>query len=150
MASIIKAEIQEAMKVAMKAQDKARLSTIRLMMAAFKQKEVDERIELTDTDVLVILDKMIKQRRDSIQQYQAGNRQDLADQEQFEVSVIQSFMPQPLSDTEILQLIEQAIAQTGAKTMAEMSKVMAVLKPQLQGRAEMGAVSQKIKQKLAL
>ena len=150
MASVIKEQIQEAMKVAMKAQDKARLSTIRLMMAAFKQKEVDERVELTDTDVLAILDKMIKQRRDSIQQYQNGNRQDLADQEIFEISVIQTFMPQPLTDTEVLQLIDQAIAQTGAKTMQEMSKVMAVLKPQLQGRADMGAVSQKIKQRLGV
>lgn len=149
MSSTLKIQIQDAMKMAMKQHEKERLGTIRLILAALKQKEVDERIELTDTDILAILDKMLKQRRESIHQYQAAQRQDLVDQEQFEIGIIQSFMPAPLSESEIAALLDAAFAQTEAKTISDMNKVMAIIKPQVQGRADMGKVGQLIKQRLA-
>ncbi len=144
-ASPLKQDITNAMKTAMKAGDKARLATIRLMLAAIKQLEVDERRDLSDADLLVVLDKMVKQRRDSIAQYSAAGRDDLAAQEQAEMDVIQDFLPQPLSDDDIAALIKTALADTGAESMRDMGKVMAVLKPQLQGRADMGKVSGQIK-----
>jgi uncharacterized protein YqeY len=145
----LKARITEDMKDAMRAKASARLSTIRMLLAAIKQREVDERIELTDADVLAIIDKMIKQRRDSIVQFRAGRREDLALAEEAEVALLQAYMPAPLSATEIDTLITEAIAATGASGMAGMGKVMAMLKPKLAGRADMGAVSSRIKAHLA-
>ncbi len=133
------------MKSAMRKKAKQRLGTIRLIQAEIKRMEVDERIELDDTRVLAILDKMRKQRRDSIEQFLKGDRKDLADIEEAEVVVIEEFLPQALSQDEIDQLIKEAIASTGAESMRDMGKVMGVLKPQLQGKADMGAVSQQIK-----
>ena len=144
----LKARITDDMKTAMRAKDAARLGTIRLLLAAMKQKEVDERVELADADVVVIIDKMIKQRRDSIAQFEKGARQDLADQEKFELGILQSYMPQALSDAEIDAEIAAALQATGAKVMADMGKVMAVLKPKLAGRADMAKVSTQIKAKL--
>jgi len=137
------------MKTAMRAQDKARLGVIRLMLAAIKQIEIDKRIELDDTEILAVLDKMLKQRRESIIQYEKGNRQDLADQEKFEIDLIQTYMPSQLTESEIKQLISEAIAESGAKTQQEMGKVMAILKPKMQGRADMSLVSSQIKQQLS-
>ena len=145
----LKSQVIEDMKTAMRAKDSARLSTIRLLLAAIKQREVDERIELVDTDVLAIIDKMIKQRRDSITQFEAGKREDLAAIERAEVAVLQAYMPAQLPDTEIDALIDEAMAATGATGMGGMGKVMAALKPKLAGRADMGAVSARIKAKLA-
>jgi uncharacterized protein YqeY len=144
----LKAQLTESMKNAMRAQEKARLQTIRLIQANIKQVEVDEgrREEgLTDHEILVVLDKMLKQRRDSITQFVAGGRQDLADKEQSEILIIQEFLPQPLTDAEVTQLIEEAAQLVGAKTMADMGKLMNELKPKLQGRADMTAVSATIK-----
>ena len=146
--SAIKAQITEQMKDAMRAKDKARLGTIRLMLAELKRIEVDERIELDDARVLAVLDKMVKQRKDSIAQYLAAERPELADKEQQETEVIKTFLPQPLSDVEIDAIIEAAIAATDASGMQAMGQVMAIIKPQLQGRADMGAVSGKVKAKL--
>jgi len=137
------------MKTAMKAGDKRRLGAVRLILAAIKQREVDERKELTDPEVLAVLEKMLKQRRDSISQYEQAGRTDLAEQEAFEVAVIQGYMPAALGDAAIAALIEEAIAATGAKAMADMGKVMAIVKPKIQGRADMGAVSARVKQRLA-
>jgi uncharacterized protein YqeY len=137
------------MKTAMKAGEKRRLGAVRLILAAVKQKEVDERKELTDPEVLAVLEKMLKQRRDSISQYEQAGRTDLAEQEAFEVGVIQGYLPAALGDAEIAALIEEAIAATGAKAMADMGKVMAIVKPKIQGRADMGAVSARVKQRLA-
>ena len=137
------------MKTALKAGDKRRLGAVRLILAAVKQKEVDERKELTDPEVLAVLEKMLKQRRDSISQYEQAGRTDLAEQEAYEVGVIQGYMPAALGDAEIAALIEEAIAATGAKAMADMGKVMAIVKPKIQGRADMGAVSARVKQRLA-
>jgi uncharacterized protein YqeY len=137
------------MKTAMREKDKARLGVIRLMQAAIKQIEVDERKELSDADTLAVLDKMLKQRRESIKQYEAANRQDLLEQEQYEVGVIQEFMPAQLDEAEIDSIIEAAIAETGAASMKEMGKVMGIIRPKLQGRADMGAVSGKIKARLS-
>ncbi len=145
----LKATITEDMKAALRAREAARLSTIRLLLAAIKQHEVDERIELTDADVLAIVDKMIKQRKDSIAQFEAGHRADLVAAERAEVEVLQAYLPQPLSDGEIEALITEAIAATGASGMAGIGKVMAALKPQLAGRADLGAASAKVKAKLA-
>jgi len=142
------ARIQEDMKSAMRASDKRRLGVIRLILAAIKQREVDERIVLDDTQVTVVLDKMLKQRRESISQYEQAGRTDLVEQEQFEMGVIQAYLPQPLSPAEIDALIGQAITETGASGIKDMGKVMALLKPQLQGRADMSAVSAQIKAKL--
>ncbi len=145
MSSALKTSIQDAMKTAMKAGDKDRLAVIRLILSACKQVEVDERIELDDARVIVILDKMVKQRRESIAQYESANRNDLADREKFEVEVIQTYLPQALSDEEIEVIINEAISQTGAASIKEMGKVMGVVKPQIVGRADMGEVSGKIK-----
>ena len=133
---------------AMKARNKPRLGAIRLVLAAIKQREVDEKITLSDDDVLVVLTKMVKQRRDSVAQYEAAGRQDLADIEHAEISVLAEFMPQPLSEDEISALMDEAIAATGAVNMQDMGKVMGVLKPQIQGRADMGIVSKLVKIKL--
>jgi hypothetical protein len=132
----------------MKAGDKSRLAVIRLMLSAIKQVEVDERKELSDPDVLAILDKMTKQRRESAAQYEQAGREDLLDQENYEISVLQEFLPAALSDEEIATLIEETIAATGAASIKDMGKVMGQLKPRLQGRADMGAVSAKIKARL--
>jgi len=145
----LKQQISEDMKAAMRAKDAARLGAIRLLLAAMKQKEVDERIELTDADVLAIIDKMLKQRRDSISQYEAAGRQELADAEKFEISVLQTYMPQPMSETEVAAAIEQAISATGAVGVQDMGKVMGVLKPQLAGRADLGKVSGLVKTRLS-
>ena len=145
---VLKARISDDMKAAMRAKDAPRLGAIRLLLAAMKQKEVDERVELTDTDVISIIEKMIKQRRDSIAQYEAGNRRDLADAERFEITVLQAYMPQALSDAEIAAAIAEAVQSSGAKAMSDMGKVMAVLKPKLAGRADMGKVSALVKARL--
>lgn len=147
--SDLKQRISDDMKAAMRAKDKARLGVIRLIQAAIKQREVDERIELDDNAVLAILEKMIKQRRDSISQFEKGGRQDLADQESFEITILQEYMPAALSDDEINSIIDEVISQTGASTPKDMGKVMGAIKPRLQGRADMGAVSQQIKDRLA-
>ena len=146
--SPLKQEITSAMKTAMKSGEKQRLATIRLMMAAAKQIEIDERRDLSDADLLAILDKMVKQRRDSVSQFKAAGRDDLVAQEESEMEVIQDFLPQPLSEAEIETLITAAIADADAKTMQDMGKVMGLLKPQLQGRADMGKVSGQIKAQL--
>lgn len=145
----IKDSIQADMKTAMKAGDKERLGTIRLMMAAIKQVEVDERIEIDDARVLAVLDKMVKQRRESIAQYESAGRQELADKELTEIQVIQTYLPEPLTDAEVEALIEEAIAATGATSIKDMGKLMGMLKGQLQGRADIGAVSARIKARLA-
>lgn len=147
--SALKQQLTDDMKTAMRAKDKPRLGVIRLVLAAIKQREVDERIELDDTQVLAVLDKMVKQRRDSFTQFTDAGRQDLADQEKFELGVLQDYLPAALSEAELDALITAAIESTGATSMKEMGKVMGVIRPQVQGRADMGAVSQKIKQKLA-
>ncbi|MGV8934318.1 MAG: GatB/YqeY domain-containing protein [Gallionellaceae bacterium] len=144
----LKQQISEDMKTAMRAKDVARLSAIRLLLAAIKQREVDERIELTDADILSILDKMMKQRRDSLGQYEAAGRQDLADVERFEMTVLQGYMPQQMSAAEIDTAIEQAIKETGAGSAQDMGKVMALLKPKLAGRADIGKVSAQVKTRL--
>jgi hypothetical protein len=136
------------MKAALRAKDTARLSAVRLLLAAIKQREVDERIELTDADVVAVIDKMLKQRRDSIRQYQSAGRQDLVDAEQFEVEVLTSYMPLALSEAEIEAAVTEAIAATGARSPQDMSKVMQVLKPKLAGRADMARVSALTKAKL--
>lgn len=145
----LKATINEDMKSAMRAKDSARLATLRLLLSAMKQKEVDERVELTDTDVVAILDKMLKQRRESISQYEAGNRQDLADVERAEIAVLQAYMPQALSEAEVEAEIAAALAETGAKAMPDMGKVMALLKPKLAGRTDLAQVSAKVRARLA-
>ena len=139
------AHLKDEMKIAMKSGEKKRLGVIRLMLAAVKQIEVDERIELDDSRVLVILDKMVKQRRESIRQYTDGNRVDLADVEAAEIVIIQTFLPQPLTETEIDAMVAQAVADSGATSIKEMGKVMALLKEPMQGRADMSVVSVKIK-----
>lgn len=146
--SKIKGQIQEDMKAAMRSQEKERLTTIRLILAALKQKEVDERIVLTDEHVMAILDKMVKQRRESITQYEAGNRPELAQKEADEIKLIQAYLPAQLSDGEINALIESAIKETGAASARDMGKVMGVLKPKVQGRADVAAVSAKVKDRL--
>ena len=147
----LKERITDDMKTAMRAKEAARLSTIRMLLAAMKQREVDERIELADADVVAIIDKMIKQRRESIVQFDAGNRPDLAAAERAEITLLQTYMPQPLSETEIDALIASAvagIAQGGTVGMAAMGKVMAAIRPQLAGRADMSLVSAKVKSRL--
>ncbi|HET9329215.1 MAG TPA: GatB/YqeY domain-containing protein [Steroidobacteraceae bacterium] len=140
--------ITEEMKTAMRAGAKERLATIRLALAAIKQREVDERITLDDTQVLAVLEKMIKQRREAITQFESGGRADLVAKETAEIAVLQSYLPAQMSDAEVDALIAEAIAATGATTMKDMGKVMAAVKPKAQGRADMGAVSARIKQKL--
>ncbi|GAA4098956.1 GatB/YqeY domain-containing protein [Zhongshania borealis] len=144
----LKQTLSDAMKTAMRAKDKARLSAVRLILADIKRIEVDERIDVDDARVLAVLDKMLKQRRDSISQYDSAGRVDLADQERFEMDVIQSFLPTPLSEAELDALISAAISSTGADSIKNMGQVVAILKPQVQGRADMGMVSQKIKSQL--
>ena len=144
----LRERITEDMKAAMRAKDVARLSAIRLLQAAIKQREVDERIELDDAQVVAVIEKMLKQRRDSISQYEAAKRNDLADVEKFEVSVLQAYMPQALSDAEVEQMVVAAIAASGAAGVKDMGKVMAAVKPQVAGRADMGKVSSLIKAKL--
>lgn len=148
MSSAIQASIKVAMKEAMRSRDKVRLGTIRMMQSEFKRVEVDERIELDDERVLVILDKMQKQRRDSLAQYEAAGREDLSEVERAELEVIKNFLPTQLTDEELEQLIDSAIASTGADSMQAMGKVMGVIKPQVQGRADMGQISKIIKAKL--
>jgi len=133
----------------MKSGDKARLGTIRMILAAIKQIEVDERIELDDNRIIAVLDKMLKQRRESIRQYRDANRQDLAEIEEAEIQIIQDFLPQALSNEEIQQMIDQAIAETGASSIKDMGKVMGILKPKMQGRADMAVVSAQIKTALS-
>ena len=145
----LKARISEDMKSAMKARETERLAAIRLLMAAIKQKEVDERVELDDAGITAVVDKMLKQRRDSITQYEAANRQDLADKEKAEMAVLTAYLPQQLTAEEIDVMIDGAIAASGAASMQDMGKVMALLKPHMAGRADMGAVSARIKAKLA-
>jgi len=145
----LKARITEDMKDAMRAKDTARLSTIRLLLAAIKQREVDERKDMADADVVNVLEKMIKQRRDSITQFEAGKRQDLVEIEKAEVAVLQAYMPRQLTDEEIDTAIADAIASTGAAGPAGMGKVMAELKGKLAGRADMTAVSARVRAKLA-
>ena len=143
----IKEQIMADMKAAMKAHDAGRLGAIRLLMAAIKQKEVDERIQCADADIISIIAKLVKQRHDSIEQYTAANRQDLADKEQAEIDVLSAYLPKPLSEEEIVAIIDEAIASIGASGMAAMGKVMGAVKPKLTGRADMGKVSALIKQK---
>ena len=145
----LKASITDAMKTSMKAKEKEKLACIRLILAEFKRIEVDERIEIDDERALVILDKMLKQRRDSIKQFEDAGRQDLADIESFELGIIQEFLPPALTDDEIAELIKSAIQQSGAESMQDMGKVMGIVKPQIQGRADVGKVSQQIKQALS-
>ena len=144
----LKTRITDDMKDAMRAKAAARLSTIRLLLAAIKQKEVDERVEVSDADIVAIIERMIKQRRESVTQFEAGKRPDLVAQERAEIDILQSYMPQALSDAEVDALVVAAVAQSGGG-VAAMGKVMAVLKPQLAGRADMGAVSAKVKARLS-
>ncbi|GEA50533.1 aspartyl-tRNA amidotransferase subunit B [Vibrio inusitatus NBRC 102082] len=141
--------LKEEQKSAMRAKDKARLGTIRLALAAIKQREVDERITLTDDDIIAVLTKMVKQRRDSVAQFESAGRQDLADAEKLEITVLEDFMPQPLSEEEVTALVDNAITESEAAGMQDMGKVMGVLKPQIQGRADMGKVSGLVRSKLA-
>ena len=149
MTSAIKGKINEDMKTAMRGHEKERLATIRLIMAALKQREVDERIELTDEHILAILNKMIKQRRDSISQFEAGNRPDLAQKEAEEIRIIQQYLPAQLSESEVELTIAAAIQDSGALSAKDMGKVMGILKAKLQGKADMTVVSAKVKEKLA-
>jgi uncharacterized protein YqeY len=144
----LREKITEDMKVAMKAREAEKLSAIRLLQAALKQKEVDERITLSDSDVLGIIDKMLKQRRDSIEQYRAGNRPDLVAKEEFEVNVLQTYMPAQLSDAEVIKILDDVIAQTGAQGARDMGKVMNALRPLVAGRADMGKLSGLVKARL--
>ena len=145
----LKQQINEDMKTAMRAKDSARLAAIRLLMAAIKQREVDERIELTDADVLAVIDKMMKQRRDSFSQFEAAGRKDLADIEKFEMSVLLGYMPQQLSQSEIDTIVEEAVSTSGAASAQDMGKVMAIIKPRLAGRADVGKVSAQVKARLS-
>ncbi len=146
--SPLKERIVADMKSAMRGKEKQRLQAIRLLLAAIKQREVDERRELSDSDIVALLDKLAKQRRESIEQYRNADRPDLADQEQFELEIIQTYLPEALSEEAIDALIEEAIASSGATSMREMGKVMGILKPKLQGRADLAAVSSKVKARL--
>lgn len=148
-ASSLKLRLQEDVKAAMRAKDKVRLGTLRLIMAALKQAEVDTRISLDDERIVALLDKMLKQRRESLVQYEAAGREDLAGKERFEMEVIQGYMPTPLSELEIEQLIDEAIRRSQAASVKDMGKVMGILKPNLQGRADMAAVSAQVKARLA-
>ena len=145
----LKLQITEDMKTAMRAKDSTRLGAIRLLLSAIKQREVDERIELTDADVIAVIEKMLKQRRDSIAAFESANRVDLADIEKFEVTVLQTYMPKQMSDDEISQIINQVIADTGAQGAKDMGKVVGLVKPLVAGMADMGKVSGLIKARLA-
>jgi uncharacterized protein YqeY len=145
----LKTQLTEDMKAAMKSGEKDRLGVIRLINAAIKQKEVDERIEMTDALVLAVLEKMVKQRKDSISQYEAAGREDLAAVERYELGVLDAYLPAKLGEAEVLAAIDAAITETGASSAADMGKLMAVLKPRLAGQADMGEVSKLVKQRLA-
>jgi uncharacterized protein YqeY len=145
----LKQQISEDMKTAMRARETARLGAIRLLLAAMKQREVDERIELSDSDIVSIIEKMIKQRRDSISQFEAASRQELADAEKFEIAVLQTYMPQPMDEAAIAAAVSAAITESGAASPQEMGKVIALLKPKLAGRADMGRVSALVKARLS-
>ena len=145
----IRQTISDDMKTFMRAKDTARLGAIRLLQSSIKQKEVDERIELNDDQILAVIQKMLKQRKDSIEAYQQANRQDLIDQEQLEIEVLTKYMPEPLSDEEINQYIEEAVTSTGASDMKDMGKVVGVLKSKVAGRADMAEVSKLVRQKLS-
>jgi len=147
--SALKQEITEAMKDAMRARDKPRLGTIRLALSEIKRVEVDERIDPDDTRVIAILDKMVKQRRESIRMFEEAERTELADQEKFEITVLQEFLPQALSAAELDNIIQAALAESGAESMKDMGKVMGLVKPQVIGRADMGSISAKIKAALS-
>lgn len=142
---MLKTRITEDMKAALKAQDKPRLGTIRLMVAAIKQKEIDERISLSDAQVMGVLESMVKQRKESIAQYSQAARQDLVDTETLELTVIQSYLPEPLSETALNQIIQDTIAETKVTSVRELGKVMAALKPKIHGRADMGTASVRVK-----
>jgi len=144
----LKERIQEDMKAAMRAKDAARLSAVRLLLAALKQKEVDERKDLADTDVLGVIERMVKQRRESIAQYEKAARADLAAQEQFEIDVLQAYLPQQMSAAEVEQAVAEAVAEAGAGSVKDMGKVMGLLKSRLAGRADIGKVSALVKAKL--
>jgi uncharacterized protein YqeY len=144
----LKERITEDMKSAMRAGEKERLATVRLALAAIKQREVDERVTLDDTQVLAVVEKMIKQRREAISQFETGGRADLVAKEQAEIAVLQGYLPAQMTEADLDALIAEAIAATGAASIKDMGKVMAVVKPKAQGRADMGAVSARIKQKL--
>lgn len=145
----LKERITADMKTAMKAGDKDRLGVIRMTLAAIKQREVDERRELTDADVLAVIEKMVKQRRESVSQYESGGRPDLAAKETAEIEILTDYLPEPLSDEELAAIIDAAIAETGAESLRDMGKVMAKVKDAAQGRADMGAVSAQVKARLA-
>ncbi|BBA36627.1 GatB/Yqey domain-containing protein [Methylocaldum marinum] len=147
--SVLKERLQADMKAAMKAGEKDRLGVIRLIMAGIKQREVDERIQLDDVQVLSVLDKMVKQRRESIAQFQAAGRDDLVAAEQAELGIIQDYLPQPLSEEEVESLIRAAVAELDASRIADMGRVMAVLKPKMQGRADLAMVSSRVKSLLS-
>ncbi|MFM2484669.1 GatB/YqeY domain-containing protein [Celerinatantimonas yamalensis] len=144
----LKVQLQDAQKDALRAKAKARLSTLRMVMAAIKQREVDERIELSDEQIIAIITKQVKQRQDAAQQYHDAGREDLAEHELAEIPVLQEFLPKPLTEDEVAELIALAIEQTGASGVGDMGKVMGVLKPQVQGRADMGAISGLVRSKL--
>jgi uncharacterized protein YqeY len=148
-AMALREQVNEDMKSAMKAREQEKLGAIRLLLAAVKQREVDERITLDDAGVIAVVEKMIKQRKDSISQFEKAARQDLADKEKFELSILQAYLPQQLSQAEIDAVIADALASTGATSAADMGKVMGVVKPRLAGRADMGKVSSLVKAKLA-
>lgn len=145
---MLKQRLQDEMKAAMKGGDKQRLGIVRLILAAVKQREVDDRAELTDDQILAVLDKMVKQRRDSVTQYEQAGRSELAAQESYEIGVIQEFLPAALSEAEIAEIVTEAIAATGAASMKDMGKVMGIVKPRVQGRADIGAVSALVKTRL--
>lgn len=145
----LKASITEDMKNAMRAKDTVRLGAIRLLLAAIKQREVDERIELDDTQVTEVIEKMLKQRRDSIAQYKSAKRQDLVDVEEYEASLLQGYLPQPLSEAEVSAILDRVVKDTGASGMKDMGKVMAAIKPLVVGRADMGKISGLIKARLS-
>lgn len=147
--NVLKPRITEDMKTAMKAKDSARLGAIRLLLAAIKQREVDERITLDDAQVIAVIEKMLKQRKDSISQYEAAGRQELADAERFESEVLMAYMPQAMMPEELSALVDKSLAETGAKTPADMGKLMALLKPQIAGRADMSEVSKLVKARLS-
>lgn len=147
--SDLKSRIDADVKDAMRSRDKDKLAALRLIMAAIKQREVDERVALDDPQVLAVLDKMAKQLRDAIAQFEAAQRHDLVAKENFELEIVQHYMPAPLSDDEIAQIIDAAVAEAGATTVKDMGKVMAILKPKVQGRADLGLVSGKVKSVLA-
>lgn len=149
MSTDLKQQINAAVKDAMRAQSKDRLGVLRLITAEFKRVEVDERVEVDDARALLLLDKMVKQRRDSVTQFNAGGRPELADKETFEIGIIQEFLPQPLSEAELVDLIKQAITETGATSAADLGKVIGVVKPKAQGRCDMSKVSQLIKAQFA-